>query len=188
MQSVLFLVTSPNSLQRESSCLKRVQCPRLLCSVSGGCESKGSATQVLSVWKDDLWRVCSGGRVKLSCCLSFKSLPQVSHGFGADQWEDDVIVLLALEPVDCCHLQRNTNVHGNIKDMLTKLQQANAFLQSKQACAFYGSGGADLLKSHMSVSHIFFLFPQMCFQDDEWCGQCCLVVAVITVGHMSQRG
>lgn len=112
---------------RESSCRKRLQWPHLLCSVSGGCESKGSVSQVLFLWKEDLRRVCSGGRVKLSCCLSFKSLPQVSHGFGADQWEDDVIVLLTLEPVDCCHLQRNTNVDGNIKAMLTKLQQANAF-------------------------------------------------------------
>lgn len=115
-------ITRRKQLSRE-----RVQRPRLRCPASGGCESKGSATQVLFVWKEDLWRVCSGGQVKLSCCLSFKSLPQVSNGFGADQWEDDVIVLLALEPVDCCHLQRNTNVHGNIKDMRTKLQQANAF-------------------------------------------------------------
>ena len=85
----------------------------------------------------------------------WKSLPQVSHGFGADQWEDDVIILLTLESVDCCHLQINANVHGNIQDMDVRLQQANAF-------------------------SFFFL-------KCNWCGQCYLV-AVITVGHTSQRG
>lgn len=48
-------------------------------------------------------------------------LPQVSHGFSADQREDDVVVLLTLEPVDRRHLRGHTNTHRNIKAMLTKL-------------------------------------------------------------------
>lgn len=33
-------------------------------------------------------------------------VPQVSHGFGADQREDDVVVLLTLESVHRCHLHQ----------------------------------------------------------------------------------
>lgn len=46
----------------------------------------------------------------------------MSHGFGADQGEDDVVILLTLEPVHCCHLRRHTNTfmikhtHIHIKD------------------------------------------------------------------------
>lgn len=132
---------SRETWQRESGCLERLQCPRL---VSGGCESKGCVSQVLFLWKEDLRRVYSGGRVKLSCCRSFKSLPQVSHGFGADQREDDVIVLLTLEPVHCCHLQRNTNVSRNIQDMLTKLQQINAFCKVNKLVRFTWVGRGEL--------------------------------------------
>lgn len=31
-------------------------------------------------------------------------LPEMSYGFGSDQREDDIIVLLTLEPVDSRHL------------------------------------------------------------------------------------
>lgn len=46
----------------------------------------------------------------------------MSHGFSADQREDDVVVLLTLEPVDRRHLHGHTNTHRNIKDMRTKLR------------------------------------------------------------------
>lgn len=46
----------------------------------------------------------------------------MSHGFSADQREDDVVVLLTLEPVDRRHLHGHTNTHRNIEDMLTKLR------------------------------------------------------------------
>lgn len=34
----------------------------------------------------------------------------MSHGFGADQREDDVVILLTLEPVNCRHLQGQTEM------------------------------------------------------------------------------
>lgn len=38
--------------------------------------------------------------------LRWAVVPQVSHGFGADQREDDVVVLLTLEPVHRRHLHQ----------------------------------------------------------------------------------
>lgn len=70
---------------KEKARLKRVRRPRLLRLLTGGRKAKVSVAEVLFVWKEDLRQACSGGRDKLSRCLSFKSLPQVSHGFGADQ-------------------------------------------------------------------------------------------------------
>lgn len=47
------------------------------------------------------WQREHSGAAKANC------LPQVPHGFGADQREDDVVVLLTLEPVHRRHLREN---------------------------------------------------------------------------------
>lgn len=70
---------------KEKARLKRVRRPPLLRLLTGGRKAKVSVVEVLFVWREDLRQACCGGRDKLSRCLSFKSLPQVSHGFGADQ-------------------------------------------------------------------------------------------------------
>lgn len=46
--------------------------------------------------------------------LRWAVVPQVSHGFGADQREDDVVVLLTLEPVHRCHLHKKKAASNNV--------------------------------------------------------------------------
>lgn len=48
----------------------------------------------------------------VECLFALVVVPQMSHGFGADQRQDDVVVLLTLEPVHRCHLHK--------KEMMSK--------------------------------------------------------------------
>lgn len=61
-------------------------------------------------------------------CLRRAVVPQVSHGFGADQREDDVVVLLTLEPVHRRHLRRKEEVVNNSNEAWTLSPHSYAHL------------------------------------------------------------
>lgn len=122
----------------ESGCLRRRKRLHFCCVVSQEDVHLRCRRWCTSAFVEYLLK-CDVNDAK-SQAARWKELPQVSHGFSADQREDDVVVLLTLEPVDCCHLHGHTNTHRNIKDMLTKLlvhfRDLAEIFRTKSASAF----------------------------------------------------
>lgn len=100
-----------------------------------------------------MWRGADGsfrtgptaeGEASASCLVPRRAaVPQVSHGFGPDQRQDDVVVLLTLEPVHRRHLHQKKKMSKQATRLANgscqsqgKLDLRRRFLNRRRACCY----------------------------------------------------
>lgn len=63
----------------------------------------------------------------------------MSHSFSSDQWEDDIIILLTLKSVNCCHLHQDINTLAMLKPEMHYYSLEKVFSQmlKNASCLVY---------------------------------------------------